>query len=94
VLFRLDPLKAMEKSVSTTRGQFMPILVLMLTTYLPILITVVAFELILSVINNPLVGIIAITAWSFIAQFVNVVLFRTFMEVMKEQSGTVSDTSA
>lgn len=94
VLFRLYPAKAIEKSVTTTRGHFGPILLLLCVTYLPIFLLILALESLLQWLSGgPLLRIVALTAWYFVAQFVNVVLFRTFMEVVKEQSQGMTDMS-
>lgn len=92
VLFNAQPVKALEKSVAVTKGHFAPILLLLLVTYPPILLGFVIFdEFIQSVTANLFLRIIAVTSGSLIAQFANVIFFRAFMEVVKEQPDTVTD---
>jgi L-asparagine transporter-like permease len=91
VLFRLHPLKAVEKSMAATRGHFGPIALLMLLTYVPLLLALLILDAVAQAItSNPVLQVLIITGWSFLAQFVNVVLFRAFMEVVKEQPGSTA----
>ncbi|MDA8137849.1 MAG: hypothetical protein M0036_04275 [Desulfobacteraceae bacterium] len=91
VLFRLHPLKAVERSMSATRGHFGPIILLMLLTYVPLFLILVVLDVLTqSIADNLVLRMLIITLWSFLAQFVTVVLFRAFMEVVKEQQSKMT----
>lgn len=92
VLYRFHPTRAVERSIAATKGHFGPILMLLCLTYLPVFLAVIAIEALMQWLSGGVVlRIAALTSLYLVAQFVKVVLFRTFMEVVKEQSGGATD---
>jgi hypothetical protein len=87
VLFGMKPREALVKSFTDTKNHFVLILILMAATYVPILVLgLTADQLIQLISSNDFFRIIVNAVWSLIGLFVNVVLFRTFMEVLSEKT--------
>lgn len=84
VLFGQRPLDAIRISFIRTRPHFLLILLLLLTTYVPIVLMGIGTDQILqTVLTNDFFRVLASTGWSFIGLLVSIVMFRLFMETME-----------
>jgi hypothetical protein len=90
VLFGMTPRAAIVKSFESTHKYFGLLLILLLMTYVPILVSgLTADHLVQMMTQNDFFRVLVGAAWSFLGLFVHVVLFRAFMQVVSEQSTKV-----
>ena len=90
VLFGLNPRDAIIKSFQVTRKHFGLLLILLMSTYVPILfLGLTTDQFVQSVTSNDFFRVLVNAAWSFIGLFVHVVVFRAFMQIVSEQSPKV-----
>jgi hypothetical protein len=88
VIEHLDPRMAILKSFQATRRNFFHILTTLALLSLPILLLILVTERGLDAMHaNQVVRILADTAITFLSLFIDVVMFRIFMETWPHQPG-------